>query len=142
MTKRNKAKVDETGKFLPNRQAQKSGLNKSFLDAGFGQFVDILSYIAGKAGGRVIKVKPNYTSLLCCCCDALVPKELAIRVHDCKACGLIVDRDINAAINILRVGLEVFPTIKSRRGKLMIQSTSKEIRELTRSLHHIALQLV
>ncbi len=49
LTKRNKAKVDETGNFLPNRQAQKSGLNKSFLDAGFGQFVDILSYIAKPA---------------------------------------------------------------------------------------------
>ncbi|MDF5729214.1 MAG: zinc ribbon domain-containing protein [Rhizonema sp. PD38] len=75
-------------------------------------------------------------------CDALVPKQLAIRVHDCKSCGLIVDRDINAAINVQRVGLEVFPTIKSRRGKLIIQSTSKEILELTRSLHHIAKQLV
>ena len=49
LTKRNKAKQDEDGKYLPNNQAQKSGLNKSFLDAGFGQFGDILSYIAKPA---------------------------------------------------------------------------------------------
>jgi putative transposase len=46
LTKRNKPKQDKDGKYLPNNQAQKSGLNKSFLDAGFGQFGDILSYSA------------------------------------------------------------------------------------------------
>ncbi|WP_414580788.1 RNA-guided endonuclease InsQ/TnpB family protein [Scytonema sp. PCC 10023] len=144
LTLRNKAKQDENGKFLPNHQAQKSGLNKSFLDAGFGQFVDILSYIAEKAGGQVIKVKPNYTSQICCNCDAYAPKELSDRIHDCKACDVgIINRDINAAVNIKRVGLGVFPTIKSRRGKLVIESsgsmsTLKEIREFTRSLYHTA----
>ncbi|GAB1538307.1 RNA-guided endonuclease TnpB family protein [Scytonema sp. NUACC21] len=144
LTKRNKAKLDENGKFLPNNQAQKSGLNKSFLDAGFGQFVDILSYIVEKTGGQVIKVKPNYTSQICCNCDAYVPKELSNRLHDCKACNVgIIHRDINAAVNIKRVGLGVFPTIKSWKGKLIIASsdsisTLNEIRELTRSLHHTA----
>ncbi|MGI2908114.1 RNA-guided endonuclease InsQ/TnpB family protein [Tolypothrix sp. VBCCA 56010] len=144
LTKRNKAKQDENSRFLPNGQAQKSGLNKSFLDAGFGQFVDILSYIVEKTGGQVIKVKPNYTSQICCNCDAYVPKELSDRIHDCKACNVgIINRDINAAANIKRVGLGVFPTIKSRRGKLIIgssgsMSTLKEIREFTRSLHHTA----
>ncbi len=46
LTKRNKPKQDKDGKYLPNNQAQKSGLNKSWLDAGFGQFGDILSYSA------------------------------------------------------------------------------------------------
>ncbi|WP_407885387.1 RNA-guided endonuclease InsQ/TnpB family protein, partial [Scytonema sp. NUACC26] len=106
LTLRNKPKQDENGKFLPNHQAQKSGLNKSFLDAGFGQFVDILSYIAEKAGGQVIKVKPNYTSQICCNCDAYVPKELSDRIDDCRACNVgIINRDINAAVNIKRVGL-------------------------------------
>lgn len=146
LTKRNKAKQDELRKFLPNRQAQKSGLNKSFLDAGFSQFVDILSYIVEKTGGQVIKVKPNYTSQICCNCDSYAPKELSDRIHDCKACNVgIINRDINAAVNIKRVGLGVFPTIKSRRGKLIIESsgstsTLKEIREFTRSLRRTAQQ--
>ncbi len=122
LTKRNKAKQDETGKYLPNGQAQKSGLNKSFLDAGFGQFGDILSYLAEKAGRRVIWVKPNHTSLICSNCDEYCPKELSDRIHSCKACGIEMDRDINAALNIKRVGLGVFPTIKRRRGKLIVES--------------------
>ncbi|GAA6622074.1 RNA-guided endonuclease InsQ/TnpB family protein [Scytonema sp. NUACC26] len=144
LTLRNKAKLDENGKFLPNHQSQKSGLNKSFLDAGFGQFVDILSYIVEKTGGQVIKIKPNYTSQICCNCDAYVLKDLSDRIHDCQACNVgIICRDINAAVNIKRVGLGVFPTIKSRRGKLIIESSDsmsilKEIREFTRSLHRTA----
>ncbi|GET35411.1 transposase [Microseira wollei NIES-4236] len=46
---RNKAKLDEDGKYLPNGQSAKSGLNKSWLDAAFGQFFTILEYIAAKA---------------------------------------------------------------------------------------------
>jgi putative transposase len=134
LTKRNKSKQDENGNYLPNGQSSKSGLNKSFHDAGFAQFVDILSYIVGKTGGQVVKVNPNYTSQICSCCDAHVPKDLSVRIHNC-VCAIVLDRDINAAINIKRVGLEVFPTIKRRRGKIVIESTSKEILELTRSLH-------
>ena len=51
LSKRNKAKQDEDGKYLPNRQAVKSGLNKSWNDAAFGQFFTILEYIAEKAPG-------------------------------------------------------------------------------------------
>ncbi|WP_243147387.1 transposase [Scytonema sp. UIC 10036] len=54
LSKRNKAKQDEDGKYLPNGQSAKSGLNKSWLDAAFGQFFTILEYIASKAGARVI----------------------------------------------------------------------------------------
>ena len=49
LTKRNKAKKDESGKFLANRQSAKSGLNKSWLDAGFGQFFTTLRHFSGEA---------------------------------------------------------------------------------------------
>jgi putative transposase len=64
LSKRNKAKQDENGKYLPNGQSAKSGLNKSWNDAAFGQFFTILEYIAGKVGARTIAVKPAYTSQL------------------------------------------------------------------------------
>jgi putative transposase len=54
LSKRNKAKQDVDGKYLPNGQSAKSGLNKSWNDAAFGQFFTILEYIAGKAGARTI----------------------------------------------------------------------------------------
>lgn len=57
LTKSNQAKQDEYGKYIPNGQSAKSGLNKSWLDAAFGQAFQTLEYIAGKAGARVIAVK-------------------------------------------------------------------------------------
>ncbi|BAZ20327.1 transposase [Kalymmatonema gypsitolerans NIES-4073] len=51
LSKRNKAKQNEDGKYLPNGQSAKSGLNKSWADAAFGQFFTILEYIAAKAPG-------------------------------------------------------------------------------------------
>ena len=44
------------------------------------------------------------TSQLCSRCGARVPKDLSVRVHSCPSCGLSIDRDINAALNILSLG--------------------------------------
>ena len=62
LSRRNKKKQDEQGSYLPNGQSAKSGLNKSWSDAGFGNFLEILSNIAEKAGIVVKKVNPAYTS--------------------------------------------------------------------------------
>jgi putative transposase len=138
LTKKNKAKLSG-GKYLPNGQSAKSGLNKSWLDAAFGQFFNILEYIAGKAGARVIAVNPEYTSQILSYKDEFVFTETSIREFFDVELGLKVDRDINAAINLLRVGLGVFPTIKRRRGKVVITvtataSTSKEVLDVLRRI--------
>lgn len=96
-------KQDEDGIFLPNGAAAKSGLNKSILDAGWGLFVLFCSYKAANAGTNVIAVNPRYTSQLCSGCGAVRKKTLAERWHSCE-CGCELDRDHNAAINILRLG--------------------------------------
>lgn len=131
LTKRNKPKQDEARKFLPNKQSAKSGLNKSWLDAGFGQFFSILEYIAAKAGAVAIEVNPAYTSQLLAYRDEFVFTDGDIRIYWDEEILLNVDRDINAAINIKRVGLDLFPTIKRRRGNPVVvtsttNSTSKE----------------
>ena len=105
MSRRCKPKQDENGKYLPNGQSRKTGLNKSFADAGLSQFVDILSYKAEKAGLRVVKVDPRGTSQHCSECLNRVSKELSDRWHCCYHCGLILDRDINSAELIKKVGL-------------------------------------
>jgi len=52
-------------------------------------------------GGRqLVKVNPKGTSQKCSGCGEIVPKTLAVRIHSCKACGLEIDRDENAARNI------------------------------------------
>lgn len=75
-------------------------LSRRILDAGWYSFLQILTYKAESAGGRVILVDPKNTSQLCSCCGKLVPKALHVRVHEC-GCGLTLDRDVNAARNIL-----------------------------------------
>lgn len=107
MSRRAKPKQDEAGKFLPNGQSAKSGLNKSIADAGWSQFVDILAFKAEKAGQRVVKVNPKGTSQHCSNCLNRVPKELSDRWHSCPHCGTELDRDTNAAILIKKVGLDI-----------------------------------
>ena len=79
-------------------------LAKSINDAGWGQFRTILEAKVACAGRRVVAIPAHYTSQDCSGCGERVPKSLSVRTHGCPACGLVIDRDKNAAINILRAG--------------------------------------
>jgi putative transposase len=124
LTKRNAPKQDEQGIYLKNGQSAKSGLNKSWLDAAFGQFFLTLGYIAGKAGAVVIEKNPAYTSQLLSYRDEFIFTDRSIRKYWDQQLKVWVDRDINAAINLKRVGLDVFPTIKRRKGNPVIVSST------------------
>ena len=69
-------------------------------DAGWGQFLTILAVKAEKTGQLTVAVNPNGTTRDCSNCGQEVPKKLSDRIHSCPHCGLIKDRDENAAINI------------------------------------------
>ncbi|MBO0794421.1 MAG: transposase [Ktedonobacteraceae bacterium] len=101
-------KQDEHGKYLPNGVAAKAGLNQSILDAGWSTFTQMVSAKAAWAGRTVIFVNPSMTSQLCSGCGSVVKKDLSERTHRCD-CGLELDRDTNAAINILRLGYQQLP---------------------------------
>jgi putative transposase len=73
---------------------------KSTHDAGWGQFISILSIKAERAGLIAIAVNPNGTTQLCSSCGHKVPKTIQDRWHSCPNCGCELDRDHNAAINI------------------------------------------
>lgn len=104
MSKRPKPKQDEeTGQYIPNGASAKAGLNKSILDAGWHQFIAYCEYKAEEAGTQVVKVDPRYTSQVCSQCGAVVKKKLSERWHSCE-CGCELDRDHNAALNILYLG--------------------------------------
>jgi putative transposase len=79
-------------------------LAKSISDAGWAQFRTILEAKAACAGRRVIAVHPAYTSQECSGCGAHVHKSLSVRTHVCTSCGLVLDRDENAARNIQWAG--------------------------------------
>ena len=103
LVKRAKPKQDETGKYLPNGASAKSGLTKSIQDAGWADFVDMCTSKAAYAGRTVLQVNPHSTSQVCSNCGTVRKKELSERWHSCD-CGCELDRDHNAAINILRLG--------------------------------------
>ena len=81
-------------------------LAKSVQDAAWNQFVLFTTYKAEGAGRRVVLVDPRNTSKTCSRCGSLVEKTLSDRVHSCPHCDLVLDRDVNAALNILRLGLQ------------------------------------
>lgn len=82
-------------------------LSKSIGDAGWGILRRALTYMAERSEGRMALVDPKYTSQLCSKCGEVVSKSLSERTHVCPYCGLRVDRDVNAARNILHRGLEI-----------------------------------
>jgi putative transposase len=82
------------------------GMRKSIMDAAWRQFVGMTIGKAEEAGRTVMLVNPRDTSKMCSQCGALVEKRLSERTHTCPHCGLVMDRDTNAALNILQRGLQ------------------------------------
>ena len=79
-------------------------LSKSISDAGWAAFRTILEGKAVYAGRRVVAVPPASTSQDCSGCGTRIPKSLSVRTHICTSCGLVMDRDENAARNIQWAG--------------------------------------
>ena len=80
-------------------------LAKSISDASWAMFRQWVEYF-GKVFGKVtIAVPPHYTSQNCSNCGKQVVKTLSQRTHHCGHCGTVLDRDHNAALNILAIGL-------------------------------------
>ena len=86
----------------PGRNVRrKAGLNRSILEQHWGYFVELLTYKAERAGGSVERVPPHNTSKTCSRCGWKHPNiTLKVRIFECEDCGLRLDRDHNAAINI------------------------------------------
>ena len=93
---------------------QNHTLAKSIGDAGWGMFINATRSKAEEAGSKVVLVNPNGTTQICSRCGLIVKKELRERTHNCK-CGLVIDRDLNSAINIMRLGLQSlgYPTLEA-----------------------------
>jgi putative transposase len=80
-------------------------LAKSISDASWSMFRDWVEYF-GKVFGKVtVAVPPQYTSQKCSTCGTIIKKSLSQRTHQCSHCGTVLDRDHNAALNILAIGL-------------------------------------
>ncbi|MGI0080138.1 MAG: RNA-guided endonuclease InsQ/TnpB family protein [Nitrososphaerales archaeon] len=110
-------------------------LASAIMDSTWGKLRQLTAYKAERRGGRVILVNSSGTSQKCSGCGEVVPKSLSERVHRCLRCGLTLDRDINAARNILKGGLEqshaeTEPLLVRRISKF--QSRKREANEFIR----------
>jgi putative transposase len=88
------------------KQMTQGRFAKSIHDAGWGKFIDMIKYKAESAGVYAIAVNPRNTSQICSGCGTIVKKEINQRSHDCPVCGLSLHRDLNASLNILRLGTD------------------------------------
>ena len=92
---------------------------RNISDASWSKFLQMLKYKAESAGIQLVRIEPRGTTQMCSGCEKTVPKRLWNRVHKCDNCGLTLDRDHNAAINILNLGLrklgQELPEIKPLR---------------------------
>jgi putative transposase len=88
-----------------NGMLKNKHLAKHIQDHAWGKLIQFTQSKAAKAGKTVELVNAAYTSQRCSQCGIMVPKTLADRVHACPNCGLELDRDINASINIRTLGL-------------------------------------
>ncbi len=113
-----KPEPDSPGGFLANGRAAKRGLNKAILDVGFGEFRRQLEYKTRWTGASTVVVaRFAPTSKTCSSCGAVRAKlRLDERTYTCDACGLVIDRDLNAALNIRALAAWSAPPTESRAG--------------------------
>ena len=107
-------------------------LAKSIHDAGWGMFIRWLNYYGVVHAIPVIAVSPHFTSQKCSDCGTIVKKSLSVRTHICTGCGVVLDRDHNAALNILHKALNgteghsgTSPTGQNASGDLTSTTPSK-----------------
>ncbi|PZW18000.1 putative transposase, partial [Thermosporothrix hazakensis] len=81
-------------------------LAKSIADAAWGRFLWWVRYYGTLHQVPVIGVEPAFTTQDCSRCGQRVKKSLSVRTHLCPGCGLLLDRDHNAALNILQKALQ------------------------------------
>ncbi len=86
-----------------NRMLHNHCLAKSISDAAWNQFATLLSYKAAWAGRTFVQVNPAYTSQDCSACGHRQKMPLSERTYTCPCCGLVIDRDLNASLNIVRM---------------------------------------
>ncbi|MEW6329642.1 MAG: transposase, partial [Candidatus Micrarchaeota archaeon] len=99
---------------------------KSIHDAGWNRFANFLAYKAEGAGCRVEFVNPRNTTKECSRCGAVVEKMLSERTHNCPFCGLCIDRDINAARNILKRATVGTTGSNASGGETVVSSRKEE----------------
>lgn len=105
-----------------NNMVKNHNLSSAIMDAAWGQLRRFSAHKVERRGGRVILVNPSGTSQKCSGCGVVVQKDLSVRTHECPSCKLVLHRDYNAALNILKLGLE---QAHAEKQPLLVKRISK-----------------
>ena len=104
-------------------------LARHIMDSSWSMFKQMLRYKVN----RQVEVDAQNTSLKCSKCGNLVPKTLAIRLHECDRCGSVFNRDDNAALNILQKGMQYI--LLMQHGEVTLVETLSSVVEAGTSPH-------
>jgi putative transposase len=103
---------------------EKKENSKNIADASWATLIQFLIYKAENAGRIRVAVDPRGTSQRCSQCGTVVPKTLNVRVHNCPHCGFKTSRDLNSALEILRLGLEsVELSVPRHKAKALVKGS-------------------
>jgi len=112
---------------LAVKEMMESSYNaKNKADSSWSTFTKMLSYKAEGAGRTLVKVDPKNTTQNCSRCGNRVYKQVWIRTHNCPACGLVMDRDHNAAINILNKALKEVGSVRPKLTPVEMRPTLQD----------------
>jgi putative transposase len=136
LSRRPAPKQDANGAYERNGAARKAALNISIQDAGWRSFLSILASTAACAGKRVAVVNPADATQQCSGCGEKMPKELSVRTHICTSCGLMLDRDLNAARNIVWRGQRL-RGVSALAGAVNREPVRREPLQSVRDARHV-----
>ncbi|MFB2923594.1 RNA-guided endonuclease InsQ/TnpB family protein [Aerosakkonema funiforme] len=130
MVKRCKPKqCQETGRFVSNGQSAKRGLNRSILDASWGDLISKIEYLAAKLGKIVLKVDSKHTSVTCSACGCVDRASRDREKFICVECGYFAHADLQAALNIKNRAIKQYGLIIRKIKK--VREDFAEPRQLT-----------
>ena len=127
MMKRCKPVASETGRFLPNGQAAKRGLNRSIADASWYALTQKLEYVAAKSGKKLYRVDPRHTSQTCSKCRHVDKESRNGEKFICTNCGHIEDANLQAARNVRKNAIETYGLTIAKRLKKVRRDSSKPV---------------
>ena len=100
-------------------------LSRSIMDSSWGTFVQKLEYKCK----LLVEVPARNTTINCSRCGNKVPKSLAVRIHRCDKCNLVMDRDYNASINVLQKGLNIFGLPQELREVTPVEISMRSVKQ-------------
>ncbi len=115
-----------------NNMVKNHSLAMSIMDAAWSKFKGMIEY----KSKVMIEVEPINSTINCSRCGSKIPKSLTVRTHRCNVCGLVLDRDYNASLNILKKGLQLLQLPMEHREVTPVEILKGSRKQEANALRH------